>query len=115
MHIHTPTTIQSIAWEGPLVPPAAKSASTAHPIVTLGRPEIWPAAEALENEVGKKWTPPLGGAEFWLVCLACTLCEPPGRERITEAEQRLYLRGRNVCLQFVPRPVGSCRESKIMR
>ncbi len=95
MYIRTPTKIQSIAWEGPLESPAAKSPSAARPIVTLGRPEIWPAAEALENEVGKKWTPPLGNAEFWLVRLACTLRKPPGRERITEAEQRLYLRPRS--------------------
>jgi hypothetical protein len=64
-------------------------------VVTIGRPEIWPVARALENEVGRKWTPPLGDAGYWLVRLACTLRNPPGPPRITEATQTLYLRPKN--------------------
>ncbi len=53
MLIETPTDIQTVAWEGELVAPETmKSASAARPVVTLGRPEIWPVAEALEPQVG---------------------------------------------------------------
>ena len=72
-----------------------KGSLAKRPVVTMGQPEVWPAAQALESEVGKKWTPPLGGAEFWLVRLACTLREPGGRPAISEATQTLYLRPRN--------------------
>jgi hypothetical protein len=61
------------------------------PIVTLGKPEVWPVDKALENETGQKWTPPLGDAKHWLVRLACTLREPPGGTVITEATQTLFL------------------------
>jgi len=94
MRIVTPTEIESVAWEGELIlPPTMMSAGhPERPVVTLGRPAIWPAGEALENEVGQKWTPPLGDADYWLVRLACTLREPPGRPRIVEATETLYLR-----------------------
>ncbi len=99
MDIITPSTIESVAWEGALdVPETTRSYSESglrRPVVTLGKPEIWPAAKALENEVGKKWVPPLGGSQFWLVRLACTLHEPPGGPTITEAVQALYLRPQN--------------------
>ncbi|MEE8390769.1 MAG: hypothetical protein V3S14_08255 [Anaerolineae bacterium] len=59
MQITTPTEIQSVAWEGDLAAPAVSFAakSATRLTATIGRPEIWPAAEALENEVGQKWTP----------------------------------------------------------
>jgi hypothetical protein len=97
MHIITPTEITSVAWEGELVAPAVSYALSTQerPVVTIGRPEMWTVAEALENQVGQKWTPPLGDADYWLVRLACTLRNPSGRQTITEAEQRLYLRPRN--------------------
>jgi hypothetical protein len=90
MHILTPTEITAVAWEGELVPPPVlKGGPARRPVATLGQPEIWPAADALENEVGHKWTPPLGGADYWLLRLACTLRD------LTEATQALYLRPRN--------------------
>ncbi len=97
MHIITPTGIESVAWEGELTPPSTAKAvgSDERPVVTIGEPEIWPVAAALENEVGRKWTPPLGDAGYWLVRLACTLRNPPGLPRITEATQTLYLRPKN--------------------
>ena len=97
MQITTPTEITSVAWEGELVAPAVSySLSTQErPVVTIGQPEIWAAAGALENEVGQKWTPPLGDAGYWLLRLACTLRDPPGSQNITEANQMLYLRPRN--------------------
>jgi hypothetical protein len=69
-------------------------------VVTLGRPEVWPAAVALENQVGQQWVPPLGDADFWLLRLACTLRQPGGssplvRSAIKEAQQTLALRPRN--------------------
>jgi hypothetical protein len=80
MQIVTPTEIESVAWEGNLAAPTvslgAKSATRI--AATIGRPEIWPVADALENEVRQKWTPPLGDADYWLVRLACTLRDPPG-------------------------------------
>ena len=97
MHIITPARIEAVAWEGELIPPpTAKAVRPAdRPVVTIGRPEIWPVADALENEVGRKWSPPLGGAGYWLVRLACTLRNPPGLPRMTEAIQTLYLRPKN--------------------
>jgi hypothetical protein len=97
MHIRTPAEITSVAWEGELiVPPTIKlPAPEKRPVVTIGRPEVWPAAEALENVVGQKWTPPLGSADYWLLRLACTLHDPAGRPTITEATQTLYLRPRD--------------------
>jgi len=97
MHIITPAQIESVAWEGELIPPpTAKFVDSAErPVVTIGRHEIWPAAEALENEVGRKWNPPMGDAGYWLVRLACTLRNPPGLSRITEATLTLYLRPKN--------------------
>jgi hypothetical protein len=102
MHIETPTKIQDVAWEGALTPAptmleAYSKAPLARPVVTLGRPEVWPAAEALKTEVGRDWLPPQGVTRAWLVRLACTLRDPAGSVRIKEAEERLYLR---------PRPAG---------
>ena len=98
MLITTPNQIQSIAWEGELEP--SETAMTVRgkknrPVATLGKPEFWPAAAAMESEVGKKWTPPLGGAEFWLARFACSLRDPHGRLQITAAAQSLYLRPRS--------------------
>ncbi len=94
MQIITPTEIKDIAWEGELEAPAVMMAPPGgpRPVVTIGKAEFWPAAEALKNETGQKWTPPLGGADFWLVRLACTLRQPPGLPVIGEAQQLLYLR-----------------------
>jgi hypothetical protein len=93
MHIITPADIEEVAWEGELEAPAVTMAPSRgpRPVVTIGKPAIWPAYQALENEVGQKWTAPLGGADFWLVRLACTLRQPPGLV-IGEAQQMLYLR-----------------------
>jgi len=97
MRFLTPAEIESVAWEGELiVPPTIKApAPPERLVVTIGQPEVWPAVEALESEVGQKWTPPLGSAFYWLLRLACTLREPTGRPSITEATQTLYLRPRN--------------------
>jgi len=97
MQITTPTEITSVAWEGALVAPAVSYAakSPTRLTATIGRPEIWAVAGALENEVGQKWTPPLGDADYWLIRLACTLRDPSGRQTITEAQQQLSLRPRN--------------------
>lgn len=97
MRITTPTEITNVAWEGELeAPPVSYAPATgSRPVVTIGQPEVWAAADALENEVGKKWVPPIGGANYWLLRLACTLHEPQGRERIAEAQQSLYLLPQN--------------------
>lgn len=100
MYIPLPDTIETVAWEGELEPPAvSKGVRGAAPVVTLGRPEVWAAAD-LEKVVGKPWTPPLrtpplrtppqGDAAYWLVRLVCSL-RRPARERIVEAEQRVVL------------------------
>lgn len=97
MFLKTPVQIESVAWEGELVPPDVAMTTRSErerPIVTIGKPEFWPAAEALEIEVGRKWTPPRGGADFWLARFACSLREPNGRSQITAAAQNLYLRPR---------------------
>jgi hypothetical protein len=64
MHITTPAEIQSVAWEGELVAPVIVHGpgKMQRPVVTIGRPEIWTVAEALESETGKKWVAPLGDA-----------------------------------------------------
>jgi len=95
--IITPLEIESVVWEGELVPSAAtRGAGPAQrPVAAIGKHEVWSAAQALEAETGKKWTLPLGGAEFWLVRLACTLREPGGSPTIAEVTQTLYLRPRN--------------------
>ena len=97
MVITTPSEITSVAWEGELVPPENTYglSSQQRPVVTIGQIEIWPAAAALENETGKKWIPPLGDAGYWLVRLACTLRDPPGRLNIAEAQQMLSLSPRS--------------------
>jgi hypothetical protein len=96
MRIVTPAEIASVAWEGELIPPPTFKSPVPpkRPVATIGQPEIWPAAEALETKVGKKWTPPLGAASYWLLRLACTLHDPAGHPSVTEARQTLYLRPR---------------------
>lgn len=93
MHIITPVEMTS-AWEGELVESGIVKAATRslRPVVSLGRTEIWPVAEALESETGKKWVAPSGDAHYWLARLTCTLHEPSGAEAITEATQSLFLR-----------------------
>ena len=92
MLIITPQEMQEVAWEGKLVVSQVFRGETgAPPVVTIGKPEVWPVEQALESETGKKWAPPLGEARYWLVRLACTLREPPGRSRIREATQTLIL------------------------
>ena len=97
MQFTTPTEIESIAWEGELVEPEGSTvfrggAATSGPVCAIGKPEVWAAEDAVEARTGQPWTPPLGGARFWLVRLACTLREPAGRSSIVEARQTLYLR-----------------------
>jgi len=94
MHIITPTEIESVAWEGELIAPATITRTihpSERPTVTIGRHELW-TVEDLENLVNQKWVRPMGNADYWLLRLACTLHEPPGRQDITEAQQTLYLR-----------------------
>jgi hypothetical protein len=100
MHIITPDHVTDIAWAGELVPPPGVKyglLEEALPVAALGRPEVWPAAEAIAA-VGATpgatttWRPPLGDRRFWLVRLACTL-RPAGRQRLTEAGLKLALRG----------------------
>lgn len=94
MHLTTPTAIQSIAWEGELFAPSVTfgAGKSSRPVVTIGQPEVWPVARALENQTGQRWTPPLGDAKYWLVRLACTLREPARGVEVTEARQSLYVR-----------------------
>jgi hypothetical protein len=96
MEFKTPDQIAAVAWEGELEASANAMGGGAErgPVVTIGQLEIWPAAQALENEVGKKWSPPLGDAGYWLVRLACTLRAPAGWG-IAEAVQTLTLRPRD--------------------
>jgi len=97
MRFTTPTEIESVAWEGELLQPSVSfdTKGSVSIVAALGRPEVWPAADALEGVVGKKWIPPLGGADFWLLRLACTLREPEGRRSLVSAEERLFLRPRS--------------------
>jgi hypothetical protein len=96
MNFATPETIADVAWQGELVAPENSFGpkSPSRPLVTIGQIELWRAEEALETEVGKKWTPPLGDANYWLVRLACTLHGPDSMP-IGEAQQTLALRPRN--------------------
>ncbi len=92
MRFTTPNEIESLAWEGELESSAVSFGfRSVRPVVSLGRPEVWPAEQALESETGKKWTPPLGEARYWLVRLACTLHQPPTGQGFTAATQTLFL------------------------
>jgi len=104
MEITTPSAIPLVAWEGALeAPPVAMAPKGAAPVVvTIGRPEVWAAAEALQNEVHRPWTPPLGLEGAWLVRFACTLRAPGPPGRITEARQNVYLTPRHAAA-----PAGS--------
>ena len=125
MRFVTPSEIESVAWEGELVAPAvAMRPKGARAVVAaLGHPEIWPAARALEAEVGRKWTPPLGGADFWLLRLACTLREPAGRPALVErraaplspAPQPGGERGRGLRLQPLSRAAGRRGQGRVER
>ena len=98
MHIVTPAEIKCVAWEGEMVAPPTMYGIPFYkhgPVATIGQPAIWAVAEALDNEVRQKWVPPIGDAEYWLLRLACTLRQPIGLPRITEAQQTLVLRPRN--------------------
>ena len=51
MFLSSPDRIESIAWEGELVPPeTTRGTLRARPHAVIGQPEFWPAAEALANE-----------------------------------------------------------------
>ena len=92
MHLVTPPAITGVAWQGDLVPSELFKA-VGHPErlpATLGRPEVWPAAAAPNSELSREWTPPLGGADYYLVRL--TLQNPGSRLQITDATESLYLR-----------------------
>ena len=90
-----PTEIERVAWEGYLEPLGQTFRSASLPRVTLGEPEGWPAAEAMESRLGQKWTPPAAGRRYTLVRLACTL-HPPSDKSVTYSEATLtaYLRPR---------------------
>ena len=94
MHIVTFEIVESVMWEGELTPPdvTRSAGSSDRPRVTIGQPVAWPAAEALENQTGQRWTPPLGDAKYWLVRLSCTMHKPGGRAVCVEARQELRLR-----------------------
>lgn len=96
MRIITPTQIDDVAWDGYLEPAgAAYRADSPRARVTLGRPVWWPAEQALENEIGQKWTPPADQQQYLLLRLACTLHPPAGsRTRYTEATLTAYMRPR---------------------
>ncbi len=98
MRIITPAKIKSVAWEGELVaPPVDKIILGGKPpTISIGQPEIWAAAEAIQNEVGQTWSPPMAQADYWLLRLACTLRQPDWLTGgIAQAEQTLYLRPKN--------------------
>ena len=98
MYLSSPDRIESIAWEGELVPPETmRTALRTRPRAVIGQPEFWPAAEALANEslagpLAQTWTPPAGDADFWLLRLASTVSEPEGAQHLEKAELALYLR-----------------------
>ncbi len=96
MQIITPTQIDAdqVAWEGALEPQAEMlKGAPARPRVTLGVPVCWPAADAVEGETGRPWSPPSAGRSYTLVRLACTLHPPAeARTRYSEAMLRAYLR-----------------------
>ncbi|HLF25839.1 MAG TPA: hypothetical protein VJG32_05845 [Anaerolineae bacterium] len=96
MRLVTPNEIERVAWEGYLQP-LGQTYRTAAPLpkVTLGEPEWWPAADALESQLGKKWTPPAADRNYTLVRLACTL-HPPNDKSVQYAEATFtaYLRPR---------------------
>ena len=101
MLIETPDQIQTIAWQGELVPSESltksfrlgltKADGDIRSLVTLGQPEVWPVAEALEPQLRQSWVRPLSDADFWRLRLACTL-HPVGRfQTLVEAQQTLML------------------------
>jgi hypothetical protein len=106
MQLVTPSAIQHVAWEGTLEPvegAAVKAlALTPLPLVTIGEPVAWDAAQALEVQTGQHWSPPLGGPDgprhYTLVRLDCTLHPPQdayAHMRYSEATLTAYLRPRD--------------------
>jgi hypothetical protein len=101
MRIITPIEIENIAWQGELdvlssVTLDARSIKgIKKPMVTLGKSEIWNVADAMESVIGKKWIPPRGNANYWLIRLACTLRDPEGIYRIEEARMSISLSPKN--------------------
>jgi hypothetical protein len=61
------------------------------PIAAIGKPEFWPAAEALQDMLEQSWVPPVNDAHFWLLRLACTMKPPTSAEDVTEAQLALAL------------------------
>lgn len=82
MKIITPAEIEKVAWQGKLVSPQVTVTRGPSPLeealVTLGEPVWWPAEQAMESQISKKWTPPADKRRYLLVRLACTLHPPAG-------------------------------------
>ena len=93
MRIIIPAEIEHTAWEGALVSlgEAAFRGSVTPPRVSLGELAWWPAAQAMESEMGRKWVPPADGRRYTLACLGCTL-HPPEEPRAAYTEAVLSLR-----------------------
>jgi hypothetical protein len=96
MQIVTPSVIEQVAWEGSLEPvDAVYKGLERLPIVTIGEPASWPAAEAVEARTGQNWSPPAGDRRYTLVRLDCTLHAPEDtRTRYSDATLTAYLRPR---------------------
>ena len=121
MHIITPAEIERVAWDGYLEPLGQTFKSAAlRPRVTLGEPVWWPAAQAMENETGKEWVPPVSDRRYTLLRLACTLhplADP--HARYDAATLTLYLRPRRnsaagpvVAHDIYPRRLSAERQTK---
>ncbi len=95
MRIETPTTIERAAWDGELVPRGVNQTfrGAAEPVrATIGEPVWWSAAQAMESETGKKWTPPADSRWYTLVQISCTLHKPTDpHTHFTEATLTVYL------------------------
>jgi hypothetical protein len=93
MKIITPLAIEQKAWEGALEPLGETMRSAEAAQVTIGEPVAWTVEKALENETGKKWTPPAGGQRYKLIRLAFTLHPPEAsRSKYTTATLTAALR-----------------------
>jgi hypothetical protein len=94
MQIVTPSEIEQVAWEGSLEPVGAVYKGLEQlPIVTIGEPAYWPAAEAVEAQTGQNWSPPADGRRYTLVRLDCTLHAPEDtRTRYSDATLTASLR-----------------------
>ena len=87
MQIVTPSEIKQVAWEGSLEPiDAVYKGLEQLPIITIGEPASWPAAEAVQAQTGQNWSPPADGRSYTLVRLDCTLHPPQDtRTRYSDA------------------------------